>query len=112
MMLTKTFCLGVSVMKEMDKLNTSNSSIRIIVNQISRAASSVGANYRAACRAKSKRDFINKLKYVEEESDEVIYWLEMLKAVHPKVYTGDLDKLHDQAELSASPKTELLKSRK
>jgi four helix bundle protein len=85
-------------MKEMDKLNTPNSSIRIIVNQISRAASSVGANYRAACRAKSKRDFINKLKYVEEESDEVIYWLEMLKAVHPKVYTGDLDKLHDQAE--------------
>jgi four helix bundle protein len=49
-----------------------------ICQQIVRAASSVGANYRAACRSKSRRDFINKLKIVEEELDETIYWLQLI----------------------------------
>jgi four helix bundle protein len=38
----------------------------------------VAANYRAACRARSKADFINKLGIVEEEADETLFWLEML----------------------------------
>ena len=42
---------------------------RAISNQIIRSATSIGANYRAACRAKSTADFINKLKIVEEETD-------------------------------------------
>lgn len=50
---------------------------RPIINQVVRSASSVGANYRAACRAKSTSDFISKLKIVEEELDEIIYWLEL-----------------------------------
>jgi four helix bundle protein len=54
---------------------------RIIQNQIVRSATSVGANYRAACRAKSKADFINKLKIVEEELDETVYWLEILMKI-------------------------------
>jgi four helix bundle protein len=41
-------------------------------------ADAIGANYRAACRAKSTPDMINKLKIVEEESDETQYWLELL----------------------------------
>lgn len=45
--------------------------------QLIRCSSSVGANYRAACRAKSKADFINKLKIVEEEADECQYFLEL-----------------------------------
>ena len=52
---------------------------RAIANQIVRSVTSVGANYRAACRAKSTADFINKLKIVEEEADETIYWLEILE---------------------------------
>ncbi|MBE6415309.1 MAG: four helix bundle protein [Akkermansiaceae bacterium] len=44
--------------------------------QLLRCASSVGANYRAACRAKSDRDFLNKIKICEEESDECLYWLD------------------------------------
>ena len=44
--------------------------------QLLRCASSVGANYRAACRAKSPRDFLNKMKICEEECDECVYWLE------------------------------------
>jgi four helix bundle protein len=48
-------------------------------NQLIRSSSSPGANYRAACRAKSAADFINKLKIVEEELDESIYFLELLQ---------------------------------
>lgn len=49
--------------------------------QLLRCASSVGANYRAACRAKSTADFINKLKIVEEEIDESDYFLELIEYV-------------------------------
>jgi four helix bundle protein len=52
--------------------------------QLIRSSSSVGANYRAACRAKSTADFINKLKIVEEEVDESIYFLELLKELEPE----------------------------
>ena len=51
---------------------------RIIGRQLLRSATSVGANYRSACRAKSTADFINKLKMVEEEADESLFWMELL----------------------------------
>jgi four helix bundle protein len=46
-----------------------------------RAGTSVGANYRAATRARSRADFVAKLGIVEEECDEVIYWIEMIVAL-------------------------------
>ena len=49
-----------------------------IARQIVRSGTSIGANYRSACRAKSNADMINKLKIVEEESDETAYWLELM----------------------------------
>ena len=52
--------------------------------QLIRCSSSVGANYRAACRAKSNADFINKLKIVEEEADESMYFLEMFLIIRDK----------------------------
>ncbi|MCZ4242801.1 four helix bundle protein [Pedobacter punctiformis] len=52
-------------------------------NQLVRCSSSVGANYRAACRAKSTADFINKLKIVEEELDETMYFLELPEEFNP-----------------------------
>ncbi len=51
---------------------------RTIANQLFRSATSVGANYRAACRGRSKADFISKLGIVLEEADESLYWLEIL----------------------------------
>ena len=51
-------------------------SVWAIPRQIIKSSTSVGANYRAACTAKSTPDFINKLKIVEEETDETHYWLE------------------------------------
>ena len=54
------------------------------VNQLIRSSSSVGANYRASQRAKSTADFINKLKIVEEEVDESVYWLEIFEEILPE----------------------------
>jgi four helix bundle protein len=52
-------------------------------NQLIRCSSSIGANYRAAQRAKSSADFINKLKIVEEEADESLFFLELLQEINP-----------------------------
>ena len=50
----------------------------VIAGQIVRSGTSVAANYRALCRAKSRADFINKTSIVEEEADESCFWLELL----------------------------------
>jgi four helix bundle protein len=55
-----------------------NAAADVIGRQLLRAGTSVGANYRAACRARSRRDMISKLGIVEEEADESVYWLELL----------------------------------
>src|SRR5512140_2468591 len=74
-MRTKNFALRVINMVEaLPKGKTTD----IIAKQLVRSGTSVGANYRAACRAKSTADMINKMKIVEEESDETEYWLELL----------------------------------
>ncbi len=52
---------------------------RVLANQIARSATSVGANYRAACRARSRAEFASKLGTVAEESDESLYWLELIR---------------------------------
>jgi four helix bundle protein len=52
---------------------------RLIGNQIFRSGTSIAANYRAACRAKSTADFIAKLSIVEEEADETSFWLELIR---------------------------------
>jgi four helix bundle protein len=80
----------------------------IIGKQLIRSATSVGANYRSACRAKSKADFIAKLSIVEEEADESIYWLELLEEL--KVQEPELPRLKDEgnqlvAIMVASKKT-------
>jgi len=51
---------------------------RILGNQLLRSSTSVGANYRAACRARSRAEFISKLGVVLEEADETVFWLELL----------------------------------
>ena len=50
---------------------------RTLGSQLLRSGTSVGANYRAVCRSKSKADFINKLRIVEEECDESLFWMEL-----------------------------------
>ncbi|GAA3580994.1 four helix bundle protein [Snuella lapsa] len=67
------------------------------VNQLIRSSSSVGANYRASQRAKSTADFINKLKIVEEEADESVYWLEIFNEILPE-NSKETDKLMNEGK--------------
>jgi len=73
---TKIFALNIIKLVE---FLPNTKTAHVISNQILRSATSVGANYRAVCRAKSDNDFINKLKICEEECDETIYWLELIE---------------------------------
>jgi four helix bundle protein len=95
---TKEFAL--SVLRFVDSLPHTKS-VDIISKQLSRAATSVGANYRAACKGRSKADFISKITIVEEEADEIQYWLELLLELE----TGDQQKvaklLEEAKELTA-----------
>jgi four helix bundle protein len=74
---TRTKKLAVAIIKEVDRLPPARVA-DVIGRQLLRSGTSIGANYRAACRAKSTADMINKMKIVEEESDETEYWLELL----------------------------------
>src|SRR3989442_6363320 len=64
----------------------------VIGKQLLRCATSVGANYRAACRGRSPSEFVAKMGIVEEEADESIYWLELLadSGIVPRAKLGDL----------------------
>ena len=52
---------------------------RVIMNQLLRSATSVGANYRAVQRSRSRAEFVSKMGIVIEEADETLYWLEMIR---------------------------------
>jgi four helix bundle protein len=72
---TKRF--GLRVLKLIDAL-PGRAAGRIITNQLGRSGTAVGANYRAACKSRSRAEFISKIGVVEEEADESAYWLEMI----------------------------------
>jgi len=73
----RTKDIGLRVIRAVEALPTTKTA-DVIGRQVLRSATSVGANYRASCRAKSTADMIAKLSIVEEEGDETLYWLELL----------------------------------
>jgi four helix bundle protein len=73
----RTKDIALRVIRAVEALPASKTA-DVIGRQILRSATSVGANYRASCRAKSTADMIAKLAIVEEEGDETLYWLELL----------------------------------
>ncbi len=74
----RTRRFGLRVIEMVESLPRSRGA-HVIGGQLLRAGTAAGANYRAACRAKSNADFISKMGTVEEEFDESAYWLEMLR---------------------------------
>jgi four helix bundle protein len=72
----RTRKFAIDILYFIDNLPRSRSG-NIIANQLGRCASSVAANYRAACRARSHNDFIAKIGIVEEEADESVFWLDI-----------------------------------
>ena len=95
---TKQFALRV--MKLVDALPTTRSG-NAIGNQLVRSGTSVGANYRASCRARSKAEFIAKIGVVEEEADESGFWMELIVdgGLLPEKKVSDL--LREASELTA-----------
>jgi four helix bundle protein len=91
---TKPF--GLRVMKLVASLPETSAG-RAIGNQLVRSGTSVGANYRAACRSRSKAEFVAKIGIVAEEADESAFWLEMIMEgglLKPDLVTA----LHQEAE--------------
>lgn len=93
----KTKQMAIEVGRLTEKL-PSNRLNNTYINQIIRCSSSVGANYRAACRAKSTNDFVNKLRIVEEEADETLYFLELLAEFNAD-YKAEMRKIYLDAEM-------------
>jgi len=73
----RTKQLALRVIRLVEALPQSRTS-EVIGKQLIRSATSVGANYRSACRGKSTADVIAKLSLVEEEADESLYWMELI----------------------------------
>ena len=72
---TKLFALGIiQLVESLPRERTAE----VLGRQLLRSGTSVGSNYRSACRAKSIADFISKMGFVEEEADESLYWMELL----------------------------------
>ncbi len=90
---TKQF--AISTLNYLERLPNKNP-FYAVNNQLTRCSMSVGANYRAASRAKSNADFINKLKIVEEECDETMCFLEILSELIPSD-KSEIEILHKEA---------------
>jgi len=110
---TKAFALRA--LKLVDSLPESRSG-RILAGQLGRSGTSVGANYRAACRSRSTAEMVSKFSVVEEEADESAFWLELI-AEHGLLAPAKISALHQEAgELTAimvaSRKTLLASNRK
>ena len=73
----RTRAFALNVIRVVENLPRGRSA-DVIGNQLLRAGTSVGANYRAACRARSHKEFLAKLGIVEEEADEAHFWLDLL----------------------------------
>ncbi len=77
-LLARTKKFSLRILKLVDHLPRTTSG-RAIGNQLVRSGTSIGANYRAACRSRSRAEFAAKLGVVAEEADETIYWLELIR---------------------------------
>jgi four helix bundle protein len=74
-----------------------NQATRVLGSQLLRSSTSVGANYRAACRARSTREFVSKLHTVLEEADECAYWLELFQDAHQGADPVEIETLRREA---------------
>lgn len=92
---TKKFAIDII---NISKLLPNKSIGWILTNQIIRSATSVGANYRAVCRAKSDKDFISKMQTVIEEADETLFWLEIIVELKIIDDNNELSRLLKEAD--------------
>ena len=96
----RTFAFGLAVIR-FTRILRETWEGRELSDQLFRAGTRVGANYRAACRARSHADFVNKIAFVVEEADESVYWLELIQAAKIVEDPGLQKLLVEANELSA-----------
>ena len=77
----RTMSFALTVLRLLDKVPNTHSG-QVVGRQLAKSATSVGANYRACCNARSRVEFIAKLGVVVEEIDEAMYWLEVISGSH------------------------------
>ena len=77
-LIDRTFKFSSDIIKFVELL-PNNKASSVISYQILKSATSVGANYRAVQKARSEREFISKLNIVQEEADETLFWLQLIK---------------------------------
>ncbi|WP_418264633.1 four helix bundle protein [Flavobacterium faecale] len=93
----RTKLFAVNVFKFLMAIEKSKA-VDVVSYQLFKSSSSVAANYRAVCRGKSDADFLNKLKIVDEESDESLFWLEFIKDLDIECDRIELEKLIKEAD--------------
>jgi four helix bundle protein len=96
----RTRKFAIDILNLVDKIPNRRSG-NIIANQLGRCASSVAANYRAACRARSQAEFIAKIGIVEEEADESVFWIDMLPETNNSTREVIKPHLNEARELTA-----------
>jgi four helix bundle protein len=96
----RTQKFAVDVIKFIESL-PNGSAANVLSNQLLRSSTSIGANYRSACKGKSTADFINKIIISEEEADESIYWLELIEECRLGSTTTVMALKNEATELTA-----------
>jgi len=96
----RTLAFAVNTLRLIDRLPRTTSGY-VVARQLAKSATSIGANYRASCIARSRDEFIAKLGVVVEEADEAIYWFELITAANLLRATEVRALLIEGAELRA-----------
>ena len=91
---TRSFAIGIICFCNSLKRSKASS---VITYQLIKSATSTGANYRAACKARSRKEFYSKLCIVAEEADETMFWLEVISGAGLYNDKNELKKLHNEA---------------
>jgi len=110
-LMERTRQFAIRVYKLVNRLPKSQGT-NLISYQLLKSSSSEVANYRAACRGKSRADFTNKMKIVEEEADESLFWLQFIKDVELLKNDPELDALIKEASELVAIFTQSLKTLK
>ena len=93
---SRTKLFTIDMIKFCDTLKSSRA-VNVITYQVLKSSSSIGANYRAACRARSRAEFFSKLCIVVEEADETEYWLEVINESNLYKEKSEIDRLSNEA---------------
>lgn len=108
----RTFKFSIDII-DLVELLPKNKATSVISYQILKSGTSVGANYRAAKRARSDKEFIVKINIVLEEADETLFWLELIKGKKWEIDNPDLfEKLFKEANELTAIFTSTLKTMK